>query len=71
MERIKNYVNRKCIDAMIKWNDFKTSERGDTNFLSILIILIIVVGFAALFLTVGQGVMDKVTEKVQTFIESL
>ena len=51
--------------------EFKASERGDTNFVSMLIIIGIVVVLAGLFLTLGRGVMNTITSKVNNFINSL
>lgn len=51
--------------------NFKKSERGDTNFISMLIIIGIVVVLAGLFLTLGRGVMSAITTKVMDFINSL
>lgn len=51
--------------------EFKTSERGDTNFVSMLIIIGIIVVLAGLFLTLGKGVMNTIGQKVNNFINSL
>lgn len=51
--------------------DFKESERGDTNFISMLLIIAIVVVLAGAFLTMGKGVMKTVTEQVDEFLKSL
>jgi hypothetical protein len=40
-----------CVSGLIQ--DFKESERGDTNFISMLLIIAIVVVLAGLFLTLG------------------
>lgn len=53
------------------WSEFKKSEQGDTNFISILIILAIVVVLAGLFLTLGTTVMTSVTDRVTGFINGL
>ena len=50
---------------------FKESERGDTNFVSMLLIIGIVVVLAGLFLTLGKGVMNSITQKVMDFIKNL
>ena len=51
--------------------DFKESERGDTNFISMLLIIAIVVVLAGAFLTLGKDVMKTVSEQVRKFLEGL
>lgn len=58
-----------CVSGLIQ--DFKESERGDTNFISMLLIIAIVVVLAGLFLTLGKDVMATVTQKIREFLESL
>lgn len=58
-----------CVSGLIR--DFKESERGDTNFISMLLIIAIVVVLAGLFLTLGKDVMATVTQKIKEFLESL
>jgi hypothetical protein len=58
-----------CVSGLIQ--DFKESERGDTNFISMLLIIAIVVVLAGLFLTLGKDVMATVTQKIEEFLESL
>lgn len=55
----------------IKIQNFLNSERGDTNFVSMLLIIGIVVVLAGLFLTLGKDVMESITGKVTEFIASL
>ena len=50
---------------------FKKSERGDTNFVSMLLIIGIVVVLAGLFLTLGKNVMTAIEGKVTQFITNL
>ncbi|MFV0364027.1 MAG: hypothetical protein ACK5LL_13230 [Suipraeoptans sp.] len=52
-------------------SDFIDSEAGDTNFVSMLLIIGIVVVLAGLFLTLGQNVVGQIASKVQSFISSL
>ena len=53
------------------FEEFKGSERGDTNFVSMLLIIGIVVVLAGLFLTLGESVMTSITTKVNDFINGL
>uniref|UniRef100_UPI0040570BDA hypothetical protein n=1 Tax=Agathobacter sp. TaxID=2021311 RepID=UPI0040570BDA len=50
---------------------FLDSERGDTNFVSMLLIIGIVVVLAGLFLTLGKEVMASISENVTDFIDNL
>ena len=58
----------KACDAI---QDFKNSERGDTNFVSMLIIIGIVVVLAGLFLTVGKDLVTSIGNKIKEFINGL
>ena len=58
-----------CVNGLIV--DFKESERGDTNFISMLLIIAIVVVLAGLFLTLGKDVMSTVTDKIREFLDGL
>ncbi|MGE9976324.1 hypothetical protein ACQRAS_10040 [Coprococcus catus] len=68
-------INEMLIKLQFRKNrafeEFKKSERGDTNFVSMLLIIGIVVVLAGLFLTLGQGVMTAIEGKITTFINGL
>ena len=71
MQKIKDMLLKWQVKAMCAVSNFKDSERGDTNFISMLIIIGIVVVLAGLFLTLGKGVMSSISKKVTDFINSL
>lgn len=48
-----------------------TEENGDTNFISIIIVLIIVVGIAAILINFKKDLKEKFDEVVGTFLASL
>lgn len=50
---------------------FMRSEKGDTNFISIIIIVAIVIALAGVFYTMASGGMDLISQKFTEFIESL
>ena len=54
-----------------KMEEVKSSERGDTNFISMLLIVGIVVVLAGLFLTLGKSVMTQISNKITTFLNGL
>lgn len=46
-------------------------ERGDTNFISIAIILIVVIGLAIVFITFGKDITAKLVEAKRKLDEAL
>ena len=71
MKKLNQMLTKMDIKARCAIASFKNSERGDTNFVSMLLIIGIVVVLAGLFLTLGKGVMGSIQGKIDTFIESL
>ena len=69
MENIKEMLGNLQIKAFCALKDFKQSERGDTNFVSMLIIIVVVL--AGLFLTLGKDVVTSISDKVMDFISGL
>lgn len=58
-----------CVSGIIQ--DFKESERGDTNFISMLLIIAIIVVLAGAFMTLGRDVMTTVSQTVVDFLKGL
>lgn len=71
MKKIQDMMTKMQIKAFCAVQNFKNSERGDTNFVSMLIIIGIVVVLAGLFLTLGKDVMLLIGQKVRDFINGL
>lgn len=71
MKKIKDMMTKMQIKAFCAVQNFKNSERGDTNFVSMLIIIGIVVVLAGLFLTLGKDVVTSISQKVKDFISGL
>ena len=71
MENIKEMLGNLQIKAFCALKDFKQSERGDTNFVSMLIIIGIVDVIAGLFLTLVKDVVTSISDKVMDFINGL
>lgn len=71
MKTLKKLLTKAQIKAYCALTNFMDSERGDTNFISILIIVGIVVVLAGLFLTLGKDVASSISDKVTTFLEGL
>ena len=59
-------IRNACIKFYVKMATMMTDERGDTNFISILIILGIVVVLAASFI----GFKEQILEKVQSMMDN-
>ncbi len=70
MNAITNFIEDKLIMGKIRLSkmteEFLSEERGDTNFVSIMLIIVIVIAAAALFknalLNVINNVMNKLNE---------
>lgn len=71
MKKCREMLNNMEIKAYCALNNFKNSERGDTNFVSMLLIIGIVVVLAGLFLTLGKDVVTAIKQKVMGFVNSL
>ncbi len=71
MKKIRDMMLRMQTKAYLAVQDFKNSERGDTNFVSMLLIIGIVVVLAGLFLLLGKEVMGTITKKIKDFLNSL
>ena len=71
MNKLDDMLLALHVKAECAWNNFMDSERGDTNFVSMLLIIGIVVVIAGLFLTFGKGVMTTISGKVTQFISKL
>ena len=71
MKKIEKMLIALQTKAYCAFDEFKNSERGDTNFVSMLLIIGIVVVLAGLFLTLGKEVMTLIGNKVKTFINGL
>ena len=71
MDKLNGMLIRMQMKANQAVEEFKDSERGDTNFVSMLLIIGVVVVLAGLFLTLGKEVMNEITNKVKDFIKGL
>lgn len=63
-------VQLKLIQTRLRVQDFLADERGDTNFISILIILGIVLAVALVFIAFKDQIVGAASEKVSAFLES-
>lgn len=65
MSKIKNMINLAMLRCMLMIESFKEEERGDTNFLSIAIVLVVVLGLAIVFITFGQYLTSGLGQAVE------
>lgn len=56
------------LKAMAAVNKYMSDERGDTNFISILIILGVVVVLAGVFMTFGKDIKETVETAISAFL---
>ncbi len=71
MMKVNRLMTKLCVRVTGAWRNFRHEERGDTNFISMLIIIAIVVVLAGLFLAFGKTVMKTVSDIVTTWILNL
>ena len=71
MRKLARKLEGALIRAKLAAERFTTEERGDTNFISIAIILVIVLAIAIVFITFGQALLPKMQEKIQEILDAL
>jgi len=71
MRKVTSKMNELQAKAICKWLDFKNSERGDTNFISIIIILAIVVVVGGLFFGIVTTFMPQLGQKINQFFQNI
>lgn len=67
MKKLFNKLNSRLLKARCAVESFVAEERGDTNFISIAIILVVVIAVAVVFIAFG----DKITGYLKKAIEDL
>lgn len=70
MEKIKNKIEMGLIKARCGLYNFVHKDNGDTNFISIALIIAIVVVLAGIVLSFARTGAEKAGEKVTNFIEN-
>lgn len=70
---MRDYFNDKLIEMKLRADRFigrlRDEERGDTNFVSIIIIIVIVLGIAAIFREQLTGAVNSVMSQLTEFID--
>lgn len=70
MNGILEKLKQKNIELQVKVLKVLHDDRGDTNFISIAIVLAIVLSIVAVFIYFRNEILDKVTEEIQKFLEN-
>ena len=65
--KINERLNALLVPAKIKWDAFKNNEKGDTNFISILVLLGIALALAGVFLVFKNQIIDWVDTNIGSF----
>ena len=71
MKTLVNKMNRIQMRAASAFSKFMRSERGDTNFISIIIIVAIVIALAGMFWIFAKNGMSTISSKFTQFLSSL
>lgn len=64
MKKISEMINLAVLRVMLALDQFVEEERGDTNFLSIAIILVVVLGLAVVFIKFGDSLSTGLTTAI-------
>lgn len=65
MDRILDKINLSLIKAKMAMNDFLNDESGDTNFISIAIILVVVIVVAIIFIGFSQELGAALEDSIE------
>lgn len=71
MKKLINKINGAMLRAQIAATNFLTEERGDTNFISIAIILVVVLVLAAVFIRFGNELLPQLTAAKDDVLNAL
>lgn len=69
MSKIRDTINAKLIALYATMQSFFTEERGDTNFISIAIILVVVLVIAGIFITFGNTITSGLNTAIEDFLK--
>lgn len=71
MKRIKEKLNNALIQLKVKADTFMMDETGDTNFISIAIIMVIVIAVAVVFIAFKDKLMEAFNSAVDELFGKL
>ncbi|MCD7859354.1 MAG: hypothetical protein LUH51_04175, partial [Firmicutes bacterium] len=64
MRKLMNKLDAAILAAQLAARKFVSDERGDTNFISIAIILVVVLAIAVVFIELGDTITTSLNERV-------
>ncbi len=70
MKKLADKLNSMLLSAKFYANEFMSDERGDTNFISIGIILVVVLALAVVFINFGQDIVKKLDDAVKSITKA-
>lgn len=71
MKKLTDKLNSMLLSAKFKADEFISDERGDTNFISIAIILAVVLVLAVAFINFGNQLLPKLNQRIQGVLDVL
>lgn len=71
MKKLTKKLNNTMLQMKNKAAAFLSDERGDTNFISIAIILIVIIGIAVAFINFGDDIMGRFQQAVNDLMGAL
>lgn len=71
MKNLVKKLNAKLLGAKMAAENFVADQRGDTNFISIAIILVVVIVIAVVFITLSQKLGGKLNDAVSSLLAAL
>ncbi len=71
MKKLVKKTQELALRARYAVQDFLRGEQGDTNFISIAIVLVVVLGIAVLFLSLKERIFEFVNQQVTNLLAQL
>lgn len=71
MRKLLDKINLSLLKAKMAMNDFMNDESGDTNFISIAIILVVVIVVAIVFITFSQEMGAALEESIEELKDAM
>lgn len=71
MKKIAEKFSNSLLRAKLALDNFMSDERGDTNFISIAIILVVVIVIAIVFITFGQDLTEELEKTINNLFRVL
>lgn len=71
MKKIKEMLDALLLRVKTAADKFVEEDRGDTNFISIAIILVVVIAIAIVFITFGDDITGKLRQATRELMDAL